>query len=85
MVVFELEQHLCSQLQREGYQVVGGSASQRTVFNVEWRTVEKKPLQTGEASIEIGIKEISLRIENAMGLYETRTGKAVVVKVEVGG
>ncbi len=84
-VVIELEHHLRSQLQREGQRVVGGNASQRRVSNAEWRTIEKKPLQTGEAGIEVGIKEISLRTENTMGLYETRTGKAVVVKVEVGG
>lgn len=84
-VVFELEQQLRSQLQREGLRVVGCNASQRAVSNVDWRTIERKPLKTSEASIEVGMQEISLRTENAMGLYETRTGKAVVVKVEFGG
>lgn len=84
-VVLELNQQLCSQLQQDGYRVVGGNTSQRSMSNVEWRTIAKKPLATGEATIEVGMGEISLRIENAMGLYETRTGKAVVVKVEIGG
>jgi len=84
-VLFELDQQLCSQLQQDGYRVVGGHTSQRSVSNVEWRTIEKKLLQTGEATIGAGMREISLRVENAMGLYETRTGKAVVVKVEIGG
>lgn len=85
VVVSELEQQLRSQLQKDGHRMIGGNALQRTASNVEWRTREKKALQTGEASAEVGIKEMSLRIENAMGLYETRTGKAIVVKVEVGG
>lgn len=99
-VVVELEQQLRSQLQREGHRIVGGnemaspssptlkksgSVFQRTASNAEWRTVERKSLRDGEASIEVGVKEICLRMENVMGLYETRTGKALNVRVEVGG
>ena len=49
-----------------------------------WMTVNGEQLQHCEASINIALQEVCLRIEDEMGLYETRRGKALVVKVNIG-
>lgn len=99
-VISELWQQLCSQLQNEGYRIArgcqhslleepnakeSGSISPTTTSKGDWRTAQKMRLQAGEANVEVGVQEICLRVENLMGLYETKTGKALVVKVEIGG
>lgn len=99
-VVSELEQQLCSDLRRQGYHVVGskvdaeprlpvltkfGSIAPPGALSTEWRTVAKTTLAPGEVSVDVRTQDICLRIENQMGLYETRTGKAVVIKVGIGG
>jgi hypothetical protein len=38
----------------------------------------------GETSVLVGLREVCLRVVTQMGLYETRTGQAVGVSVEVG-
>ena len=100
VVISELWERLCSQLQGEGYRVArgcqyttpedfgidgSGQSPQITAPRTDWSTIQKEPLQAGEANVEVGVQEISLRIESLMGLYETKNGKAVVVKVEIGG
>ncbi|KAL8835108.1 MAG: hypothetical protein Q9176_007102 [Flavoplaca citrina] len=50
----------------------------------DWRSADKKPLASGQARVLVELKEVCLRIENEMGLYETRSGMAVVVCVELG-
>ncbi|KAL9033414.1 MAG: hypothetical protein Q9180_005958 [Flavoplaca navasiana] len=50
----------------------------------EWRSADKMPLANGQARLLVEVKEVCLRIENDMGLYETRSGMAVVVCVELG-
>lgn len=52
--------------------------------DVDWSSVERTPLSDGDARASVEVTEVCLRIENEMGLYETRTGRALVVKVEVG-
>ncbi|KAK4694183.1 hypothetical protein P7C71_g3356, partial [Lecanoromycetidae sp. Uapishka_2] len=52
--------------------------------SAEWKIPEVEGLADGGVRIEVDIREICLRVENEMGLYETRTGKAVVVKVDAG-
>ena len=99
-VILELEQQICSQLMSEGYHIAGSTGalnptsssptvpsrlSLRSASSSERKIMQKKPLQDGEASIEAGIQEICLRIESLMGLYETRSGKVVVVRVHFGG
>ncbi|MCJ1307833.1 hypothetical protein MMC25_001481 [Agyrium rufum] len=42
-------------------------------------------LLSGEQMIKVGLQDVSMRMENEMGLYETRTGKAIVVTFEIGG
>jgi hypothetical protein len=39
----------------------------------------------GETRVTVGLKEVCLRVVTEMGLYETRTGQAVGIRVEVGG
>ena len=87
-VAQDLEQQLRSHLQDSGYQVIGDDRASRQKTNpptADWSTVHKEILGDGEASFQIEIKEIFLRTENDMGLFETKTGKAVVVSVNVGG
>jgi hypothetical protein len=38
----------------------------------------------GEVRVGIRMRDVSLRTENVMGLYETRAGKALVIKVAIG-
>ena len=51
----------------------------------DWRAAKEQALGGGEVRVSIRIQEVSLRVENVMGLYETRGGKAMVVRVEFGG
>lgn len=88
----ELESQLRVRLSDVGYRVIHGSptanaqASIRIVGsqNVDWKGVERKSVLEGEARVTAEINEVCLRIENEMGLYETRTGRAVIVRVELG-
>ena len=87
-VIRELGQQLSTNLRNSGHRVIGDdeiSLRGPTRPNAEWKTVQKKTLGDGEVTIRVEIMDICLRTENEMGLYETRTGKAVVVKVDVGG
>ena len=86
-VMQELEQQMRSHLGNSGYRVIGANETSLqgpTSPQADWRTVPKETLGNGEVSVSIQITEICLRTENDMGLYETKTGKAVVVKVNVG-
>ena len=87
-VLQELGQQLRTHLRMSGYQVTrdsGASHQGSSPPNAEWRTVQEKTLGDGEVRVRVETMEICLRAENDMGLYETRTGKAIVVKVNVGG
>ena len=50
----------------------------------EWRIVVEKPLSEGEVRIKVAVQDVSLRTASDLGLYETRTGKAIVIRIEVG-
>jgi hypothetical protein len=49
-----------------------------------WRIQRPAALDPGHVRITIGIQDVSLRVVTQMGLYETRSGKAVVIKTEIG-
>ncbi|KAL9045542.1 MAG: hypothetical protein Q9214_001430 [Letrouitia sp. 1 TL-2023] len=49
-----------------------------------WSYEEELPLRNGEVRTNVEIREVCLRIENEMGLYETRAGKVVMVRVQLG-
>ena len=78
-VIREVEQRVREVLIRDGLEVCGRSPS-----HIQWSLLEEKPLAPGEARVSVEIREICLRIENQLGLYETRTGKALVLRVEIG-
>ena len=46
--------------------------------------LRERPLEPGEVNVGVGLKDVAVRAETGIGLYETRSGKAVVVGVEVG-
>ncbi|MCJ1383325.1 hypothetical protein MMC17_006438 [Xylographa soralifera] len=48
-----------------------------------WRFEKEEALMNGEVRIKSGLQDVSLRVENEMCLYETKTGKAVVVSFEM--
>ena len=48
-------------------------------------TTISTPLPRGFVKVEVSLREVGLRQETDMGLYETRSGKVVVVGVEIGG
>ena len=72
------------QFQKKEDSTVRKTVAKRKPSSVEWRTKQETLLEHGDASVEVEMREICLRIENEMGLYETRTGKAIVVRIEIG-
>lgn len=46
------------------------------------KTEKVKASGGSKVKSEVELQDVSLRTENAMGLYETKTGKAIVVKVD---
>ena len=48
-----------------------------------WRFEKEEALTNGEVRIKTGLQDVSLRVQSEMGLYETKTGKAVVVSFEM--
>ncbi|KAI4257516.1 MAG: hypothetical protein L6R42_005603 [Xanthoria sp. 1 TBL-2021] len=79
-VLRELTAQLCREMISRGYRVVTGG---RSPMGLEWRSFQQATLMSGEARLRAEVKEVCLRVENAMGLYETRSGTAIVVKVEL--
>ena len=93
-VIRDLETQLKNELRAGGHRLVedredhskdGGSRRHASVRSVEWRFAEEAAVEDGEIRVTIEVTEICLRVENVMGLYETRGGQALVVRVEVGG
>ena len=95
-VVRELGSQLRRALEAEGYLVLeherekqlpprnGPTSPSLDVRSVEWKAVEQPMLKSGEARCAVEFKEVTLRLENEMGLYETRSGMALVVGTEIG-
>ena len=46
------------------------------------KTERFKASRDSRVKSEVELQDVSLRTENAMGLYETKTGKAIVIKVD---
>ncbi|KAL9009645.1 MAG: hypothetical protein Q9173_005346 [Seirophora scorigena] len=90
----ELKRQLSGRLAAQGYRIAPDPhhhtkpsqtpARMPGSVHVDWMSVERSTLGEEEATVSTEMKEVCLRIENEMGLYETRTGKAVVVRIEVG-
>ena len=83
-VIQELGQQLRSYLSNSGHRVVETSVQGSNSPIADWRTEPKLDLEKEDVRTRVCVMEVCLRVENDMGLYETRTGKAVVVKVDVG-
>ena len=49
-----------------------------------WRIPAEEALLEGYVRVNVGLQEICLRTATEMGLYVTRTGKAVTVSIEIG-
>ncbi|MCJ1303040.1 hypothetical protein MMC08_005846 [Hypocenomyce scalaris] len=49
-----------------------------------WSTPTPALLGSGQVRVKVGLQDVCLRVVSEMGLYETRTGMAVVVGVEIG-
>ena len=58
--------------------------SVRSDSRTGWMTVNEERLRHREASVNVTMQEVCLRIEDEMGLYETRKGKALVIRVKLG-
>ena len=46
------------------------------------KTEKIKASRGSKVKTEVELQDVNLRTENAMGLYETKTGKAIVIKVD---
>lgn len=53
-------------------------------FRKGWMTANEEQLRHREARINVSMQEICLRVEDKMGLYETKKGKALVVRLRMG-
>ena len=47
--------------------------------------IPDEPLSDGEVRVRVGVSEVVVRTVSGMGLYETKAGKAVLVRLEIGG
>jgi hypothetical protein len=91
----EIETQFKADLSAAGFRVVEGSDAEGMHHSAgrerapstgaEWRLVQERAVGRGEVRVGIGMRDVSLRTENVMGLYETRGGKALVIQVEIGG
>lgn len=54
----------------------------KKAFSVPQKTEKVKASGGSKVKTEVELQDVSLRTENAMGLYETKTGKAIVIKVD---
>lgn len=96
-VTREVSAILDQALLAEGYNVIhnqreqplpprkGMASPPPSARSVEWKTPDHQALAAGDARSRTDFREITLRIENDLGLYETRSGFALVVKTEIGG
>ena len=50
-----------------------------------WSLVQEEALEADHMRVKVSLQDVCLRIVTEMGLYETSTGKAVVVDIEIGG
>ncbi|MCJ1338697.1 hypothetical protein MMC09_003986 [Bachmanniomyces sp. S44760] len=49
-----------------------------------WKAIPEQQLDPGYVRVKTELKDISMRVTTAMGLYETNNGKAVILTVELG-
>ena len=92
-VIKELERTLQTQLEREhDMSGVEGPVQPAVPESKGWfrkksssfpqqKTEKVKASENSKVKSNVELQNVSLRTENAMGLYETKTGKAIVVKV----
>ncbi|KAI9768819.1 MAG: hypothetical protein M1840_004633 [Geoglossum simile] len=62
---------------------------ERGLFRGGWRAPDERPpshqkLGPGEMQAGVSVCDVSLRVVTEMGLYETKTGNAVIITIEVG-
>ena len=93
-VIKELERALQAQLERENddsdvnQSMLPARPESRGWFKKKASSVPQQKIEKVKASggskvkSEVELQDVSLRTENAMGLYETKTGKAIVIKVD---
>lgn len=89
-VVRELETQLKANLRATGCRVIenDGSDGRHESGNGPpedvWKFADEEKVGEGDAKVAVEIRDLSLRIENAMGLYETRMGKVIKVEIAIG-
>ncbi|MCJ1240791.1 hypothetical protein MMC14_008795 [Varicellaria rhodocarpa] len=49
-----------------------------------WSLIREEALDSDHARVKVSLQDVCLRVVTEMGLYETRTGKAVVADIEIG-
>ena len=83
----ELERLLHQHLKSHGYTFNETTIdpSKPTQPSVDWRSRTQRRLGEREASIHIELKNVCLRVENEMGLFESRNRLALIVRVDMGG
>ena len=93
-VIKELERALQTQLEREhdisdverpvlpAVPESKGWFKKKSSSFPQQKTGNVKASGTSKVKADVELRDVSLRTENAMGLYETKTGKAIVIKVD---
>ena len=84
MVLQKVKEELCLHLNREGYRRIAvGSEQLWTQSGLQAATPSET--DAADATLELSMTDVCLRVENAMGLYETRNGRCLVIKVGMDG
>ena len=60
------------------------SPTETTSTESSWAPPRMEPLSPGEIKVDVQLKDVPMRIVTDMGLYDTQTGKGVVVRMEIG-
>ena len=85
-VLQKITEQLCMYLDREGYCKI--AVEQGMMWSREGGLLAAEDeAETGraEAALQVKIIDVCMRVESEMGLYETRNGKCLIVKLEIKG
>ena len=84
-VLQTMTDQLCRYLDGEGYQKIAVELGKVWSHAGGLLLVSEQEAEGADAALRVEVKTVSLRVESDMGLYETRSGKCLIVKLEVRG
>ena len=76
---------VCRYLDSEGYQKIVVEPEKVWSLAGGVLPVAEREADRADATLRVEVTTVSLRVESDMGLYETRSGRCLMVKLEVRG